>query len=162
MVQKSEKSSGLKAAEGIKAEKPKFHKPKTEGIQISPEKQKELDDKLLDATKEGKEEKILRLLNYAGADVDAKDKDNVTALMWAAQKGHRETCVILIDNGADIDAKDKEGKTALINAVLTDNTEICELLVIKIADVTAKDKWGKTALDYAKEKGNEKMINLLS
>lgn len=45
--------------------------------------------------------------------------------------------------------------------IFTDNTEIAQLLIESGADINAKDKSGKTALDYAKEKNNTKIEQLL-
>ncbi|CAM9789033.1 unnamed protein product, partial [Sphacelaria rigidula] len=48
---------------------------------------------------------------------DDAHRDDVTALMVAAQGGHLEMVTLLTDNGADVKAKDEEGFTALLNAV---------------------------------------------
>lgn len=49
-------------------------------------------------------------LKAAGADIDAKNKDGNTALMWAAgYNDNPEIVLILLNAGAD--AKDNEGKT---------------------------------------------------
>ena len=70
MVQKTgELKAGLEGAR--KFEKLKFNKPKTEGITLSPEKQKQLNNGLVDALNKGnKDEEIERLLK-AGADMSA-------------------------------------------------------------------------------------------
>ncbi|MEI0608062.1 ankyrin repeat domain-containing protein, partial [Brachyspira pulli] len=54
-----------------------------------------------------------------------------------------------------------ENATPLMWFILNDNTEIAELLIESGADINAKDKNGKTALDYAKEKNNSKIEQLL-
>jgi serine/threonine-protein phosphatase 6 regulatory ankyrin repeat subunit B len=41
----------------------------------------------------------------AGADVNAKDKDGVTALMWASQGGHITVVQALLAAKADVNAK---------------------------------------------------------
>lgn len=48
---------------------------------------------------------------------DDAHRDDVTALMVAAQGGHLEMVTLLMDKGADVAAKDEEGFTALLNAV---------------------------------------------
>jgi hypothetical protein len=63
-----------------------------------------------------------------GADVNAKDNDGWTALMYAAFSGYTETAEVLIDNGADVNAKDNDGLTALMIAEGNDQTEIVNLL----------------------------------
>jgi ankyrin repeat protein len=140
---------GLKPAEGIKAEKPKFHKPKTEGIKLSPEKQKQLNCRLLDAVGKGNPMPIRSLIKK-GADVNATDESGRTALMLAAC-GHTITCEILIKKGADVDFKDRDGRTALMFAAVTSQDNIAKMLIENGADVNAKDIYNMTALMLAEE-----------
>ena len=55
-----------------------------------------------------------RVLIDAGADVNAKEEDGWTALMWASRYGRTETVNLLIDAGADINIKNELGWTALM------------------------------------------------
>ena len=48
-----------------------------------------------------------------GANVNAKDEDNDTALKSASWNVNPEVITVLIKNGADAKAKDKEGKRAI-------------------------------------------------
>lgn len=48
---------------------------------------------------------------------DDAHRDDVTALMVAAQGGHEEVVRLLVGKGADVRAKDEEGYTPLLNAV---------------------------------------------
>jgi ankyrin repeat protein len=47
-------------------------------------------------------------------DVDERTNDGQTALMLAAQLGHREILRLLMENGADIESAGENGNTALI------------------------------------------------
>ena len=47
----------------------------------------------------------------SGADVNAKDEDGWTALMYAAHNPNPEVVSVLLEAGADVDAKDKNGLT---------------------------------------------------
>lgn len=47
-----------------------------------------------------------------GADVNARYKDGVTALMLAARAGTAESVKVMLDAGADASAKDFSGRTA--------------------------------------------------
>jgi hypothetical protein len=38
-------------------------------------------------------------LSWMGADIDAKDNDDMTALHWTCLNGHTETAMALIDRG---------------------------------------------------------------
>ena len=85
------------------------------------------------------------------ADVNAKDKYGVTALIDASFKGQKEIVELLIIEGADLNAKDNQGNTALMNAAIKGHRQIAELLIANGADVDARDNLGNTALiDSAK------------
>jgi ankyrin repeat protein len=64
-----------------------------------------------------------------GADVNAKDNEGITALMYAVAFEHPEMVKLLIDAGADVNAKDNEGITALMVASFEGYTDIVELLI---------------------------------
>ena len=52
-------------------------------------------------------------LLHKGADVNAKDNDGRTVLMYASGiMGNLETVTYLVNQGADVNAKDKDGRTA--------------------------------------------------
>ncbi|KNE59891.1 hypothetical protein AMAG_05341 [Allomyces macrogynus ATCC 38327] len=60
----------------------------------------------------GKDKYVTRMLE-AGADVDAVDSHNGTALMYAARDNHVETVKKLLDYGASVTHRDDNGWTAL-------------------------------------------------
>jgi len=106
-----------------------------------------------------------------GADVNAKDKDGMTALVFAAKFGCTEILKTLLSKGADVNAKDKDGVTALLYAAMLgrkysskreDYSEIAKILLDNGADVNAttiEDEW--TALMYAAMNGNAKITEAL-
>ncbi len=55
-----------------------------------------------------------KLLLDAGADVNAHNDHNATALLWAARDP--EKARLLIERGADVNATSKEGQSPLISA----------------------------------------------
>ena len=56
-----------------------------------------------------------KLLLRNGADVNAKQRDGMTALMWACMEKRLDIVKLLLRNGADLNtAKDRDGKTALM------------------------------------------------
>ena len=65
----------------------------------------------------------------SGADVNAKDKDGKTALMYASERGFEDIVRYLLNQkGIDINARDSGGKTALIYATEKGRAEIVKLL----------------------------------
>jgi len=81
------------------------------------------------------------LLIGAQADLEAKDNDGWTALMWAARCGHDrhvEVVNLLIDAGAAVTAKDKDGKTALQHAKQYNHPEVEKLLEAHITEIIRK------------------------
>jgi ankyrin repeat protein len=53
-------------------------------------------------------EAVVRLLLEKGADVEAKGKDEWTALIRAAQLGRKAVMQLLLENRADVKAEDSE------------------------------------------------------
>ena len=110
--------------------------------------QEVLNKNLIEALKKSDIKTVEKLIE-TGADVNAKDKDGGTALMYAARNGHTKTVEKLIELGADVNSKDKFGGTALIWVARNGRTENVEKLVELGADVNARDNGGWTALHWA-------------
>ena len=123
----------------------------------------------------GSTEQVLDLIKQ-GADVNAKDKEGRTPLIWAASKGQLELCNILLDkndelnkqvlkgiqngwledevkkilkNRVNVDAQSSEGETPLMGTAKNGYIEICKLLIKRAANINIKDKDGFTPLCYA-------------
>ena len=98
---------------------------------------------------------MLEILVNHGADVNATNKKNVTALMLACEKGNKDVISVLINAGAD-------GNTCLHYAVYGDcNKEVLQVIVKHGADVNVTDKYNQTLLMIACGKGNEETISVL-
>lgn len=93
-----------------------------------------------------------------GVNVNERDADGRTALMWAARNNFADIAELLLDHGADVDAKDKEGMTAARWAVfgITNrygSREALGLLVARGADIENAQTHQTTILKYAKNSG---------
>jgi len=95
------------------------------------------------------------------ADINAKNKDGNTPLLYAILNDSTETAEQLIAQGADINAKNKDGYTPLHYAVSGNSKEMAELLIAKGADIDAKEKNGYTPLHYAVSGNSKEMAELL-
>jgi ankyrin repeat protein len=73
---------------------------------------------------------VVQLLLNKGADVEAKDKDGWTALIWAAQGGYEAMVRLLLDKRADVEAKDQYGWTALLWAAQEGHEAVVRLLAL--------------------------------
>jgi ankyrin repeat protein len=105
--------------------------------------------------------KKAKFLIKTGADVNAKDEDGGTALMWTAQKGYTEIVKALFEAGANINAKKNDGATALMAAAFVGHTEIVKALIEAGADVNVKSKSGWSALMDAAWKGHTEIAKVL-
>jgi len=121
----------------------------------------EITETLIVASKEGNIE-IVKLLLDKGANVNAKDKRDGTALMIACVKGYQTIVELLLDNkGADVNAKNNKGDNALMFTSMTGYQTIVELLLDKGADVNVTNQAGETALIAASKEGNIEIVKLL-
>ncbi len=85
------------------------------------------------------------LLLDAGANVNAKNNFDATALLWSA--GDPVKVRLLVEKGADVKARSKQGRTAsLIAAAHDGNSETVKLLIVKGADVSTPDNFQFTPL----------------
>jgi uncharacterized protein len=97
---------------------------------------------------------IVERLLVRNIDVNARYRNDLTLLMWAAgpDGGAPEAQAIkvvtyLLDAGAHIDDRDDRGRTALMIAAEGGHAEIANLLLARGADPSLKDKAGKRAAD---------------
>ena len=108
------------------------------------------------------------LILKAGANINAKDADGMTALMNAANFARDKVTKLLLKHGADVKIRDSSGKTALMYAADHEKDDVARLLLEHGADVNAKDKSGNTALMFAAGQEeqyitieNDKVVRLL-
>jgi hypothetical protein len=119
---------------------------------------------LMEAAEAGMDLKYVKILIDHGADVNAKNDDGMTALMFAVLNGKIEKMQLLISNGADVNAHNEWGQTPLIQACIgvtgSIRKDIVELLVREGANTDVKDNYGNTPVSLASQKrGREQIID---
>ena len=123
-----------------------------------------------------------RLLIDAGADVNIKDENDVTALMNAVSRGHTEIVRLLIQRGANVYSRNKNGDTAYTLArkyrrrqilkLLTEYTALIKAsinvdisrvrsLIESGANLNTRDERGQTALIKASIYGHKDITRML-
>ena len=107
------------------------------------------------------QKKIAELLIAKGADVNAKDFNDLTLLHFAARKDHNEVAELLIANSADMNAKERRGRTPLHTAAYWGGKEVAAQLLAKGAEVNARDKSGATPLGGAIRRKHSEIADLL-
>lgn len=96
------------------------------------------------------EPEILKALAAHGADVDALDSENYTALHHAAMLGNSGSVNALVEAGADVGATNPDnGCTALHWAARKGHCEAMVALLRHGADVDVEDNDGRTPLHRA-------------
>jgi len=112
---------------------------------------------------------MVEFLISKGADVNLKDSEGKTALLWASSNS-LENAKILISNGAKVNEAANDGMTPFIQATLGISSgkvpiEMCELLRKNGANINAELKrqsalrW--TALHYASANGDAELVKYL-
>ena len=94
---------------------------------------------------------VLSVLLESGAEVNAKDVEGWSSLMWAIYRyNDSEILSFLIEAGADVNAKSITGVTPLmIASVYTTDPEVLNVLLKAGAEVNARDEKGWTPLMWA-------------
>lgn len=105
---------------------------------------------------------IVKILIYAGADINKQNKLGGTALSVAAFNEDKKILKLLIDNNVNLNSKLKEdGHTPLICACHENNEDISQILIEAGADANIKDNDNMTALNYAVYNNNYKLAEML-
>ena len=93
----------------------------------------------------------MKQLIAKGAIINHQEEEGQTALILAANGGHKTTVMELIANGAMINHQDKRGHTALMAAANKGHETTVEHLSNMGADHNLKSKKGFTAAQLASE-----------
>jgi len=106
---------------------------------------------LLNATRYNAKPEIIRYLIELGADVNVRDENKMTPIMWASlDNANPETLELLVQAGANINARAKNGKTAIYYAIAGKNkVDIIQKLLDLGANVNVRDEENIMPLDLA-------------
>jgi ankyrin repeat protein len=134
---------------------------------------------------------VVKLLLEHGAEVDARDQENRTALDQAVLAGRTQVADLLLrhgasleadtllldaaragtrdrdivrwlgGHGADLEARGTDGDTPLLVAVRQNNHRLVRHLIDQGADVNVRDAAGTSALVLARELGHEEIAHWL-
>ena len=115
---------------------------------------------LMEAIQLGDKASVIESL-HAGADVNQKNQEGFTPLIWAVFERNLELTSFLIDKGARIDESNNNGVTALIMSAGNGEVEIAQLLIDKGADLDKKTWLQTTALDAAHEGEFTEIVEIL-
>ena len=114
------------------------------------------------AVKHDCSKEVLQAIINHGADLNATNKENTTALTIASAKRNADTINVLLNAGADPNIVAADGNTGIHHAVRGDySNEVLQALIDHGAEVNSINGETKTALMIACEEGNMGAINVL-
>jgi ankyrin repeat protein len=93
--------------------------------------------------------------------IDLKDIEGFTSLMYACNSGNYECVKILLENKSNVNETANDNSTPIMFAAQKGYNEIIKLLLEFGADKSFKGNHGLSALDFAKQNNLKETINLL-
>jgi len=112
------------------------------------------------AAKRGDTERIETLLGR-GMDVNQRNHNGGTSIMYAALGGDPEAVSLLLRHHADVNAAAQNGWTALMIASVKGHVEVAETLLRHGADPNKADVYSWTPLMRAVNEGERQIVKLL-
>jgi hypothetical protein len=103
----------------------------------------------------------IKMLLYAGADVNAQGGFYGNALQTASSESHEDVVRLLLENGADVNAQGGFYGNALQTASIHGHEDVVRLLLENEADVNAQGGYHGNALQAASIHGHEDVVRLL-
>lgn len=119
------------------------------------------DHQMIEAAKNGETETVIQLIREKGVQLNTRNNNGVTALIFAANNGHYNLVKELLDVGASIEDKSNNGMTSLNWACKWGHFDVAALLVARGADIATSDIEGMTPLMWASKSRSEPLVKLL-
>ncbi|RHZ55338.1 hypothetical protein CDV55_100729 [Aspergillus turcosus] len=119
------------------------------------------DESILMLAVEGGSPDIVKRLLEVGCEVDARDRDGVTALARAARYGDVEAAQALIDHGADPESQDRRGETPIFYAAKEGHHRMVEFLLGKAVAPNPRTNDGQSPLSTAAAQDQPACVALL-
>ena len=107
------------------------------------------------------DKQTVQLLIDLGADVNQRDKRDMSPLDEAAFRGNTEVLQLLLEHGADVNARGEYGSTPLHSAAVRGKAEAAKLLIENGAEIDIKSKNGDTPLCIAIRSSQLKVAEVL-
>jgi ankyrin repeat protein len=104
---------------------------------------------------------MLKFLLENNADVDIKDNQGNTMLIYAIEEQDIEQVMLLLAHNARTNIYNNKGDTPLIIAIIMNNKEIVNELLNNGADPSMKNINNVSPIQIAIEKGNNKIVKML-
>ncbi|KAJ8768279.1 hypothetical protein K2173_021219 [Erythroxylum novogranatense] len=118
---------------------------------------------LIIAAQAGDMEASTVLLTSAEIDLDHQDDNGLSAVMFAALKGHVDVFRSLVHAGADVKLCNKAGETAMDLSELNQNRDMFENVMLEFAlERGNRNAAGFYALHYAARRGDLQAVKLLT
>lgn len=119
-----------------------------------------VDERYLSAAAAGDLDGVRAALT-AGADKDAVDREEASAVLLAARGGHLDVVRSLIVEGVDIDAQDQTCSNPFLFACINDDLELVRIMVEAGADLKRLTRMGGNGLTPSAEKGHLEVVRYL-
>jgi ankyrin repeat protein len=116
---------------------------------------------LSDLIRAGNREAVLAAITSPDLDVNARDPDGSTALMWATYKVDHELVQALLKRGAKANISNNFGSSALTEAVKVSDLDMVRMLLDAHGDPNSANADGQTALMLASSLGAIEVAKLL-
>lgn len=105
--------------------------------------------------------KIVKELLKRKANVNHKNQNKNSALLFATKRDNTDIARLLLQHGANVDDKDDIGSTPLFYAILNDNKELVKVLLNYNANINIQNNDKLFPLQVAANEGKTELVKLM-